>query len=376
MMKTAIIGSGVAALEAAIQIKALKPESEVVMYSREKVRPYRRPALSGMIAEPMNEAQFYIKPETFYQDKGIRLELDHTVTAIQPSEKFLTFADGTAAAFDKLLIATGSRCFLPPVPGIEGENVLSLREFADFERIEKRLEAGVRKIVVIGGGLLGLELAESLLERGCEVVVAEGCPALLPRNLDAEAAAIVEKKLAEVPNLTLRFGVKVQAVEPDGVVLEAGKIPAELVMVSAGARANTALAAAAGIRCNRGIAVDDRMRTSAPDIFAAGDCAEVDGVCYGLFNAAKMMGQAAGRNIAGEEARFRPESYPARLAVFGLKLFSAGCFDTPQAETSYDPETGNFRKLFRDDSGRLAGCILMGDLRESLKLQAEIDSSR
>ena len=89
-----------------------------------------------------------------------------------------------------------------------------------------------------------------------------------------------------------------------------------------------------------------------------------------------MMGQAAGRNIAGEEARFRPESYPARLAVFGLKLFSAGCFDTPQAETSYDPETGNFRKLFRDDSGRLAGCILMGDLRESLKLQAEIDSSR
>ena len=97
MMKTAIIGSGVAALEAAIQIKALKPESEVVMYSREKVRPYRRPALSGMIAEPMNEAQFYIKPETFYQDKGIRLELDHTVTAIQPSEKFLTFADGTTS---------------------------------------------------------------------------------------------------------------------------------------------------------------------------------------------------------------------------------------------------------------------------------------
>ena len=186
----------------------------------------------------------------------------------------------------------------------------------------------------------------------------------------------MEKKLAEVPNLTLRFGVKVQAVEPDGVVLESGKIPAELVMVSAGARANTALAAAAGIRCNRGIAVDDMMRTSAPDIFAAGDCAEVDGVCYGLFNAAKMMGQAAGRNIAGEEARFRPESYPARLAVFGLKLFSAGCFDTPQAEISYDPETGNFRKLFRDDSGRLAGCILMGDLRESLKLQAEIDSSR
>lgn len=99
MMKTAIIGSGVAALEAAIQIKALKPESEVVMYSREKVRPYRRPALSGMIAEPMNEAQFYIKPETFYQDKGIRLELDHTVTAIQPSEKFLTFADGHGRRF-------------------------------------------------------------------------------------------------------------------------------------------------------------------------------------------------------------------------------------------------------------------------------------
>lgn len=376
MMKTAIIGSGVAALEAATQIKALKPDSEVVMYSREKVRPYRRPALSGMIAGPLNDAQFYLKPETFYHDRGIRLELDRTVTAIQPSEKLLTFADGTTAAFDKLLIATGSRCFLPPVPGIDGENVLSLREFADFEKISHRLDAGVRKVAVIGGGLLGLELAESLLERGCEVVVAEGCPALLPRNLDAEAAAIVEKKLAAVPNLTLKFGVRVQAVEADGAVLESGKIPAELVMVSAGTRSNAALAADAGIRCGRGIAVDDMMHTSLPDIFAAGDCAEVNGVSYGLFNAARMMGQTAGKNMAGEEARFQAEVYPARLAVFGLKLFSAGCFDAPHSETAYDPGTGNFRKLFRDASGRLTGCILMGDLRDSLKLQAEIDSGK
>ncbi len=376
MLKVIIIGSGVAGLEAATQLRALKPDAEVAIYTRELVPPYRRPALSGMVAGSPSVTQFYLKSDNFYQEKNIQLKLGQVVSSIQPMERTITLSGGETIGFDKLLLATGSYCFRPPVPGINGSNVLTLREYADLTAIEHKLQSGIRKIAVIGGGPLGLELAESLIARGCEVTVIEGDPALLPRNLDTEAASGVRAKLTDIPGLTLRFGSRVQEIQPDGVIAGNDKILAELVMVSAGTRGNLALATDAGIHCNRGIVVDSSMRTSASDIYAAGDCAEVNGICYGLFNSAKTMGQTAGKVIAGEEAEFLPEAYPARISVFGMKIFSAGKLESPNTETNGEVASGNFRKVFRDASGRLIGCILIGDLRESLKLQAEINATK
>lgn len=373
-MKIAIIGGGVAAFEAACAARALDQTSEIVLYSREAVPPYRRPALSGMIAEPMADAQFFIKPPAFYEEKRILLKLGTGVRSIDPAAGKLLLDDGEEAAYDRLLLATGSHCFLPPVPGIDGKNVLSLREFRDLEEIRRRIEGGARNVVVIGGGLLGLELAASILARGCTVTVIEGCPALLPRNLDAEAAELVRSRLAAIPGLTLRFGTCVKAITSAGVELNGNEtLPADLVLVSAGTRANLEPAASAGLKCNRGIVTDDAMRTGTPGIFAAGDCAEVNGVCYGLYTAARAMGQTAGTNIAGGNAVFKPEAYPARLAVFGLKIFSAGRLEGNSSKVERDDAKGTFQKLFHDAAGKLVGCILIGDLRAAMKLQAEID---
>ena len=154
-MKIVIIGSGIAAFEAAGTARTLSPEVEIVLYSRERVRPYRRPALSRMASEEVSEVQFYIKPQAFYDENRIRLELGRTLTAFDPDVRQLKFDTGETESYDKLLLATGAHCFLPPVPGMELDGVMSLREYADLERLRARLDAGVGRVVVIGGGLLG-----------------------------------------------------------------------------------------------------------------------------------------------------------------------------------------------------------------------------
>ena len=224
-MKIAIIGGGVAAFEAAKNIRTLSDDAEITIYSREAVPPYRRPALSRMAAEELADAQFFIKPAAFYAENRIGLELGRTLRAIDPNTKTLTFDSGSPSTYDRLLLATGSHCFYPPVPGMDLDGVMSLREYADLQKLRARLDAGVKNAAVIGGGLLGLELAQSLLERGCLVTVFEGSPLLLPRNLDEEAAGFVLKKLGEIENLTLRFGCRVEAIAGEagkatGVTLE------------------------------------------------------------------------------------------------------------------------------------------------------------
>jgi len=192
------------------------------------VRPYRRPALSRMASEEVSEVQFYIKPQAFYDENRIRLELGRTLTAFDPDVRQLKFDTGETESYDKLLLATGAHCFLPPVPGMELDGVMSLREYADLERLRARLDAGVGRVVVIGGGLLGLELAQSLLERGCEVTVVESCPVLLPRNLDEEAAAVVQAMLGKVKKLTLLFGSSVSSILGEGGRVRGVELPGAL----------------------------------------------------------------------------------------------------------------------------------------------------
>lgn len=143
-MKIAIIGSGIAAFEAAGTARTLSPEAEIVLYSRERVRPYRRPALSRMASEEVSEVQFYIKPQAFYDENRIRLELGRTLTAFDPDVRQLKFDTGETERYDKLLLATGAHCFLPPVPGMELDGVMSLREYADLERLPRPSRRGRR----------------------------------------------------------------------------------------------------------------------------------------------------------------------------------------------------------------------------------------
>ena len=371
-MKILILGGGVAAFEAAVAARGRDETAEITVYSREQVLPYRRPALSGMVAQDLDDARFYIKGAEFYDKARIGVKLGMTAEQIDLAEKTVAFAGGDKIAYDRLVIATGARPFVPPVPGLTGDKVAMLREFADLENLRARLDGNCRKVAVLGGGVLGLELAAALLERGLEVTVVETAPAIMPRNLDADAGRAVLEYLQKLPKLALRFGVSAANWDGRKLALSDGTmVEADLVCVSAGVRANTGLAADAGIQCNRGIVVDDAMRVPGEDgIFAAGDVAECNGMGCGLYNTARAMGKTAGTNAAGGDAAFKPEATPVRLATFGLKIFSAG-------DVSGSGEGGgdatNYRKLFRDANGRLRGAILMGNVGEALKLQAEID---
>lgn len=371
-MKIAIVGGGVAAFEAASAARRQDAAAEITVYSREKVPPYRRPALSGMVAHELDDSRFLIKDADFYAREGMILRLGAEVAALDVATRTLRLADGETAAFDKVVLATGARPFVPPVPGLEKPGVAVLRDYADLEKLRARLASGTcRKAVVLGGGVLGLELAAALLERDLEVTVVENAPSILPRNLDADAGRAVMEHLGNVPKLALRFGVSAANWDGNKLALSDGTaVEADLCCVSAGVRADTKLAADAGLPCGRGITVDATMRVPGfAGVYAAGDAAECDGMTCGLYNTARAMGKTAGTNAAGGNAVFAPEATPVRLAVFGLKIFSAG--DVTGAGVG-GGDAANYRKLFRDADGKLRGAILMGNLGDALKLQSEI----
>ncbi len=319
-MRIAILGGGVAAFEAANAARKFSAEVETDIYSSEALPPYRRPALSGMLANfTINEKMFFIKPESFYAENNIGLHLNKSCMEIK--ENCLLFADGSQADFDKLIIATGGAARRPPIPGSDLPNVCTFRSFADLEKLNTAV-AGIKSAVVIGGGVLGLELAESLLKRNIHVTVLEMNQQLFADKLTPEAAAEVEAKLREVENFDLRLGVKVSAVNVDGVMLENGdEVPGEVVIFSTGSRPVLPEKFPASLKVGRGIIVDRKMQTSCPNIFAAGDAIELEGKCFGLYNDARNTGMVAGANAAGgSEEYLDSAATPVRFFSFGFKL--------------------------------------------------------
>ncbi len=371
-MKILIIGGGPAAFEAALAARGNAPDAEIAIRSREAVPPYRRPALSRMVAEPLGDAAFYLKPAEFYAEAGIDLQLKREAAGLNPPEHRVTFADGGTEQFDRLIIATGARCFVPPIPG--AERAFTLREFADLERLRARLDAGARTAAVIGGGVLGLELADALCRRGLRVTVLESGDTFLRRNLDVEGGVFALEQCGAHSAVELRFGCRVEAIESASVRVsrngETAEIPAELTLISTGSRAEHAWLANSGLETGGGVIVDEHLRASHRDIFAAGDVAETGGRVYGLYPAARAMGKTAGINASGGDARFVPEDFPVRLNALGLKIFSAGKLDGDREECSRSDEA--FRKLFFDTAGTLRGAELIGDLGEAPALQHQI----
>ena len=319
-MKIAILGGGVAAFEAANAARKFSADVQIDIFSSEALPPYRRPALSGMLADfKINEKLFFIKPENFYADNNINLHLNKSCVEIR--EESLIFSDGTVFNFDKLVIATGGRACRPPIPGSDLPNVYTFRSFADLEKLNTAV-ANISSAVVIGGGVLGLELAESLLKRGIKVNVLELNNQLFARKLSPEAAAEVEAKLREFEGLELYLGVKAAAVTTSGVTLEDGReIPGEVVIFSAGSRPALPEKVPAELKCERGIIVDRKMQTNCSNIYAAGDAVQLDDRCFGLYNDARNTGMVAGVNAAGGDDEYKDGgATPVRFFCFGLKL--------------------------------------------------------
>jgi NAD(P)H-nitrite reductase large subunit len=267
------------------------------------------------------------------------------------------------------VIATGARCFVPPLPGAELPEVFTLRNFGDFRALRAVIDNGAGKIVVLGGGLLGLEVANSLMKLGVDVTVLEMAPRILPRQLD-EASSEMLMRVVDASKVKVITGSFAEEIAGDarvrGVVTDKhGVIECDAVIVSVGIRANIDLALDAGIEVDRGIVVNERMQTSHADIYAVGDCVSFNGVMAGLWEPAMEQGRVAGAHIAGENLVYEPPVVGATLNAFGTSVFSVGelvCDMKGCVKVVYRNDMKPLYKTLCFGDGKLSGGVLLGDL--------------
>jgi len=376
MARYVIIGNGIAANTAAENIRRIDPAGSILMFSREKHHFYYTPALPEFLSGEKDTTGMTIHDAKWYADRKIDLRLDTPVTGIDTAAQTVT-AGGDSHGYEKLLIATGGFSFVPPIQGSDISGVYALRTLADAGTI-KAQAAKAKKLVLIGGGLLGLEAGNGLRKAGLEVTVVEFFPRLLPRQMDVDGAAILQKQL-EAMGFSFYLGAKTKEIARDGsglaVSLESGeKIPADMVLVSAGVRPVVDLAKQAGLEVDKAVKVNDSMETAAPGVYAAGDVIEHNGRFYGIWPASMEQGRIAGCNMAGGSETYAGTVPANTLKVVGIDLAAAGDIDADnklEAVVNRDAEQGLYRK-FVIDQGRLAGAILFGDTRGSDAVMAAI----
>src|SRR5665811_634641 len=312
-----------------------------------------------------------LKPATWWRDRDVTLKYGCVATEIDVGRRELKIAGEESIAFSKLVLATGSMPLRLSVPGAELAGVHTFRDSRDVDLL-LTLAAQKKRVVVVGGGLLGLEAAYGLAKAGAPVTLIHLMDRLMERQLDAPAAellkTLVERKGVKVllNANTARFHSEARV---EGVELADGRrIEADAVIFAAGIRPNVALAQDAGIAVNRGIVVDDVMQTGAPDIFALGECAEHRGICYGLVEPAYEQGRVLARYLAGGAAAYQGSVVATNLKVSGVSVFSAGDFmgaDGCEAIVLSDVRHGTYKKLVVSD-GRLTGAVLVGDVGDAL----------
>jgi len=367
--KTVIIGSGPAAINAAVAIRKRNKNAEINIYTADKNLPYYRPALTKRLSDDLKLEEILLYPKKFYEKNEINIHLDAEIRKITPAEKTVTDNNGNSISYDKLIIATGAHCFVPPLPGAELPEVITLRNFKNFNKIKNLIEKGAENFVIIGGGLLGLEVANSLLKLGLKVTVLEMAPRILPRQTD-DAAAKILSKIIRANGVNLKTDVYAEEIIGDtkvrGVKLKSEEISCDAVIFSAGIRSNIELAVEAGLDVNRGIVIDERMQTSVADIYAVGDCAAFNKSVTGLWEPAMAQGKVAGAHIAGDAAKYEPIIVGATLNAFGTGIFSVGDLGEKENE-EYTQITcrNDVKKVYKNiyfKNDKLCGGILLGDL--------------
>ncbi len=383
MNKYLIIGNGAAGNAAAEALRKCDPEAKISVFSREKHYFYYVPALPEYLCGEKKIESFTLHNRVWYEKNGIDLHLECPVTEVDVSRKVVT-AGGERFNFDKLLVASGGTSFVPPLPGADLEGVLTLRTVADADALRERACSSSRA-VVIGGGLLGLEAGNGLRKLGLEVSVVEFLPRLLPRQTDTAGAAMLQRQME---NMGFRFflGAKTERILPDGKGLrvrlaDGEELNADLVLISAGVRPQLILNRYLKLEVDRGIKVDDRMKTIADDVYAAGDAVEHRGRYYGIWPACMEQGRVAGANMAGQTTEYKGTVPANVLKVAGIDLVAAGEID-PEGKLEsiiLKEEPQIYRKLvIRDNT--IVGAILLGnvggsdDIQRAIKAKKDISS--
>jgi len=366
-MRYLIIGNGVAGTTAAETIRQRDPEGEITLVTEEDLPFYRRIMLTEYLAGSLAETGLVVHNQEWYDKLNLKLLTSTRVVEAPADRAEIITATGQILPYDRLLVATGSHSFLPPVPGNDRPGVHTLRNIEDARQINNCCRPD-GQAVLIGGGLLGLETSQALLKRGMKVTVVEMSPRLLPNQLDDKGASRLQSLLS-ARGFAFRIGTALREItgnpEVTGVALTSGEVlPATLVIFSAGVRPNLELAHCLGLECNRGIIVDAMMRTSREGVFAAGDVSEFCGVCYGIWPPAQQQGRAAGIAMTGGDPHYQGSSPATRLKVTGIELAAAGDIDAGHHHEEYIEESDNVYRKFVSDQGRLIGFIMLGDAHD------------
>jgi nitrite reductase (NADH) large subunit len=332
---------------------------------------YNRVLLSSVLAGETASHDIELRPATWWRDRGVTLKYGCLVTEIDAGRRELKIANEESISYSKLVLATGSTPLRLNVPGAGLTGVHTFRDSRDVDLL-LTLAAGKKRVVVVGGGLLGLEAANGLAKAGARVTLIHLMDRLMERQLDAPAAELL-KTLVERKGIKILLNANTARIRGEkfveGVELADGRnLDADAVIFAAGIRPNTALAKEAGIAVNRGIVVDDVMQTDAPDIFALGECAEHRATCYGLVEPAYEQARVLAQHLAGGAAFYGGSILATNLKVSGVGVFSAGDFmGTPGCEAIVlsDIRHGTYKKLVIAE-GRLTGAVLVGDTADAL----------
>jgi len=371
-----VLGNGVAGLSAAAAIRAGKPNSHITMISAEDVITYSRPMLTKTPLNSFDLQNTLINDARWYQEHEIELSLSTTIDGLDLKNRMI-FTSNDVFEYDKCIYALGASNAIPSVFLSDMSRSVSIRTYRDIQKL-RRLYLGARSAIIVGGGVIGLESAFELMKLGIRVTIVEALPYLLPRFLDEETARELQLRLSPASVITGSMVAAVETTRSETTVRfsDGTSVSADFIVISTGVRANIALAKEAGLACERGVIVNERMETSAPGVYACGDCTQYKGSNAALWVQAKVQGEVAGGNAAGKMLRFGSVDNSLLFNSPKFALFAAG--DTgknPAMQYTVERRENNAQDLFAVNpaftksaatcwytEGKLSGAVQIGSL--------------
>lgn len=375
--KIIIIGNGIAGISALRAMREVDKASEIYIFGDETFYPYYRLKLSKGLFDGLSEDSLLILKKDWYKENNVNLYLDKKVTGICLEKREVILSDESALVFDKLLFANGAGNFKPPVAGINNSGVFSLRTLQDALHIKSQIEKN-EKVIVIGGGIQGLEIAWSLHQYGAGVSLVELQPRLMQNQLDERASEILRQSI-EAFGVNIYLNTRVGSISgsssAEGITTNDGEIlPCSKVIYSVGIVPNIDIVRNTSVKFRKGIIVNEKMETNVEGIYAAGDVAEFNNTVAGAWNTSMNCGKVAGYNIAGRDSVYHPIVPFTTLNAFNVTLSSIGCVDAEKSARTFVEETAGSRyvKIFINNE-KISGAIVIGDTKRSQMLKSAIE---
>lgn len=363
-MKYVIIGNSAAAVGCIEGIRLEDKQGEIVVISSEPHHTYARPLISYLLLGKTDENRMKYRPDDFYKTNGCTTIFGATVEKIDADTKNVVLTDGTQVSYDQLLVATGSRSFVPPIGGLDTvQKKFNFMTLDDAKALDSAINSDSR-VLIMGAGLIGLKCAEGILHKVKSLTVVDLADHILPSILDKDGSAMVQSHLEKL-GVSFILGDAVSEFSGNTATLKSGsKVDFDVLVIAVGVRPNTNLISDIGGNVGRGIIIDDCCRTSVKDIFAAGDCTEsYDISCdqsriLAILPNAYMQGICAGKTMTGHEQKFENAIPMNAIGFLGLHVLTAGSYD---GEVYTDIKDGTYKKLFYKDD-LLKGFIIIGDV--------------